>query len=60
MLGKLLRKLLPLPGAKLTLKPGDRAPEWECRDHRGELVSSSQLHGTRYLLWFYPKASTPG
>lgn len=60
MIRKLLRKFLPLPGPALKLAPGDRAPEWECKNQRGELVSSSQLIGKRYVLWFYPKADTPG
>lgn len=60
MLGKLLRKFLPLPGARLALRPGDRAPAWSCISDRGETVTSAQLEGSRYVLWFYPMADTPG
>jgi peroxiredoxin Q/BCP len=60
MLGKLLRKFLPIPGAKLALRPGDRAPEWSSTTDQGERVTSAQLEGSRYVLWFYPMADTPG
>lgn len=59
---KWLRNLLPGggQGQGLRLQPGDPAPAFECEDHLGQLVSSEQLAGTRYLLWFYPMADTPG
>jgi len=60
MLRRLLRRFLPLKGGPMKLKPGDPAPDFECLDHHGNTVSSSQLAGDRYLLWFYPKADTPG
>ena len=44
----------------MKLQPGDPAPAFECLDHDGQTVNSSQLEGDRYLLWFYPKADTPG
>ncbi|HUI25244.1 MAG TPA: peroxiredoxin [Candidatus Kryptonia bacterium] len=42
------------------LKIGDRFPTWSLVDHAGKTVSSSDLIGQRYLLWFYPKAMTAG
>ena len=42
------------------LKPGDPAPEFELQDHLGRLVRLSGLRGKRVVLWFYPKADTPG
>ncbi|MCB9914917.1 MAG: redoxin domain-containing protein [Planctomycetes bacterium] len=60
MFGKLFRRLLPLPGANPAVQPGDPAPAWECRDSDGALVRSTDLAGTRYVLWFYPMADTPG
>lgn len=42
------------------LKPGDAFPAWELTDHTGALVSSASLAGKAYLMWYYPKASTPG
>jgi peroxiredoxin Q/BCP len=42
------------------LKPGDPFPAWELTDHTGKVVSSKDLAGKTYLLWFYPKAMTSG
>lgn len=42
------------------LKSGTPAPDFRVQDHTGEPVSLSELRGTRVLLWFYPKADTPG
>ena len=43
-----------------TLKPGDKAPEFEAVNQKGETVRSSDFSGKKMLLFFYPKASTPG
>jgi len=42
------------------LKVGDPAPDFEVTDHRGRRVKLSDFRGRKVLLWFYPKASTPG
>lgn len=42
------------------LDAGAPFPGWKLLDHTGAAVSSGDLAGKRYLLWFYPKASTPG
>ncbi|HXC52408.1 MAG TPA: peroxiredoxin [Candidatus Limnocylindrales bacterium] len=42
------------------LSPGASMPHFELRDQEGRMVSSNDLAGKRYLLWFYPKAMTPG
>jgi peroxiredoxin Q/BCP len=42
------------------LKPGDIAPEFVLPNHRGEDVRLAGLLGRPVLLWFYPKADTPG
>ena len=42
------------------LKAGDKAPDFEVLDHTGKKVSSRDLKGKRYVLWFYPMADTPG
>jgi peroxiredoxin Q/BCP len=42
------------------LKVGDDAPEFRVQDHNGEWVSMSDFLGKKVLLWFYPKADTPG
>ena len=41
-------------------KKGDQAPEFALMDQDGNLVKSSQLCGTTYILYFYPKDDTPG
>ena len=47
------------PAAEL-LQPGAAFPSWELSDQTGATVSSRHLAGKTYLLWFYPKAMTPG
>jgi peroxiredoxin Q/BCP len=42
------------------LKVGDAFPAWSLVDQTGKTVSSHDLAGKKYLLWFYPKAMTPG
>jgi peroxiredoxin Q/BCP len=42
------------------LRVGDPAPDFELDDHEGQQLRLSSLAGTRVLLWFYPKADTPG
>lgn len=42
------------------LAPGDTAPEFEVTDHNGATVRLSDLRGHWVILWFYPKADTPG
>lgn len=42
------------------LKPGDPFPAWTLVDQTGATVTSRDLAGRTYLLWFYPKAMTPG
>lgn len=42
------------------LKAGDPFPAWQLADQAGATVSSAGLAGKTYLLWFYPKAMTPG
>ena len=42
------------------LKAGDTAPDFELQDHHGETVRLKDFAGRKVLLWFYPKADTPG
>jgi len=42
------------------LKPGDPAPDFTVKTHDGREVRLSDLRGKKVLLWFYPKADTPG
>ena len=42
------------------LQPGDQAPDFTGRDQAGNTIALSQLRGKKVVLWFYPKADTPG
>ena len=42
------------------LKVGDPAPDFEASDHEGHTVRLHDLRGKKVILWFYPKADTPG
>ncbi|WP_053972691.1 thioredoxin-dependent thiol peroxidase [Mangrovimonas sp. ST2L15] len=42
------------------LKPGDQAPNFKVKNQDGEYVSLSDYKGKKLVLFFYPKASTPG
>jgi peroxiredoxin Q/BCP len=42
------------------LEPGDKAPGFTLPDQYGNPVSLSQLRGQKVVLYFYPKADTPG
>jgi peroxiredoxin Q/BCP len=44
----------------MPLKPGDKAPDFTLLDQNGEDVSLSSLRGRHVLVYFYPKADTPG
>ena len=43
-----------------TLKIGDKAPDFACNDENGNLIQLSDYKGSKLVLFFYPKASTPG
>jgi peroxiredoxin Q/BCP len=42
------------------LQEGALAPEFEVQDHTGGMVRLSDYRGKSVVLWFYPKANTPG
>jgi peroxiredoxin Q/BCP len=41
-------------------KEGDTAPDFSIPDQDGNVKSLQQLSGKNVLLWWYPKADTPG
>ncbi|SFS32564.1 thioredoxin-dependent thiol peroxidase [Lutibacter maritimus] len=43
-----------------TLKVGDKAPNFEALDQNGNTVKLADYKGKKLVLFFYPKASTPG
>lgn len=47
-------------GGPPMLKVGDPAPDFEAQSHTGQTVKLRDLKGKKVVLWFYPKADTPG
>jgi len=43
-----------------TLKVGDKAPNFEAKDNQGTIRTLSDYAGKKLVVFFYPKASTPG
>lgn len=43
-----------------TLKAGDKVPNFSVNDQDGNAVSLSDYSGKKLVVFFYPKASTPG
>jgi peroxiredoxin Q/BCP len=42
------------------LKAGDKAPTFDLPASNGEMVKLANLKGSRAVLYFYPRADTPG
>ena len=42
------------------LKPGDKAPSFELKDQNEKIIKLSDFEGRKLLLYFYPRAETPG
>ena len=45
---------------ELPLAVGDEAPDFALPDHTGAIRRLSDYRGRRVVVWFYPKARTPG
>jgi peroxiredoxin Q/BCP len=43
-----------------TLKAGDKVPDFKATDQDGNPVSLSDYKGKKLIVFFYPKANTPG
>ena len=44
----------------MTLTPGDAAPDFDLPDQHETQVSLASLRGRKVLIYFYPRADTPG
>jgi peroxiredoxin Q/BCP len=44
----------------MPLEPGDKAPDFALLDQDGTTVKLSDFSGRKVLVYFYPKADTPG
>ena len=42
------------------LNIGDKAPDFELLNYDNKLINSSSLKGKQHIIWFFPKANTPG
>lgn len=42
------------------LTEGDKVPAFSVSDQDGKVVSSKNLKGKKYIVYFYPKDNTPG
>lgn len=58
MLRTFLRRLISRPHPMLAV--GTAAPDFSLPDHLGRTVRLADLRGKRCVLWFFPKADTPG
>ncbi|MBU3822316.1 thioredoxin-dependent thiol peroxidase [Flavobacteriaceae bacterium XHP0103] len=43
-----------------TLKVGDKAPNFSAQDEQGNTICLSDYKGKKLVVFFYPKANTPG
>jgi len=44
----------------MELKIGDKAPSFKCEDQNGEVITEKDYKGSPYVIYFYPRADTPG
>lgn len=42
------------------LEIGSKAPSFQVKDDRGNLVRLADFRGKKVVMWFYPEADTPG
>jgi len=53
-------RFAPLEVSMAKLAVGDKAPAFALKDQHGKLVRLSSFKGKRVVVYFYPKADTPG
>ena len=56
----LVQLLFQTGGKPHMLPTGSAAPDFTVQTHEGKDLSLASLRGQKVLLWFYPKADTPG
>ena len=44
----------------MLLKVGSIAPNFTLPNQNGDMITLTNLKGKKIVLWFYPKANTPG
>ena len=49
-----------MSGDKRMLKEGEEAPDFHATADDGKIVSLSDFRGRNLVLYFFPKANTPG
>lgn len=59
-LATFLGRLFASKSSRALLAVGTSAPDFTAQDHLGRTVRLADLRGRRVVLWFFPKASTPG
>ena len=42
------------------LNIGDQAPNFNIKNFNGEQITMDDFKDSQFILWFFPKASTPG
>ena len=42
------------------LQIGDKAPNFNIPNHNNDMVSLSNFKNKKIIIWFFPKANTPG
>jgi len=42
------------------LEAGDKAPDFSLLNYNGDTITLNNLKGKDFILWFFPKANTPG
>lgn len=53
-------KMFGRKASALPLAPGDDAPDFSLPDQTGTVRHLADYRGHTVVLWFYPKARTPG
>jgi len=44
----------------MLLQAGSQAPDFTLSNQNDEMISLSAFKGQKVIIWFYPKANTPG